>query len=83
MVKRTSAIEEEGQGCGATATHKVIPNHQPTHVQDVPAILTATVPSSPNYGLVELKLQQMGLLVTRTQQVVSLPGPKQASASPQ
>lgn len=83
MVKRTSAIEEEGQGCGTTSTHKAIPNHQPTHVQDVPAILTATVPSSPNYGLVELKLQQMGLLVTRTQQVVSLPGPKQASASPQ
>jgi hypothetical protein len=35
------------------------------------AVVTATVLSSPNYDLVELKLQQMGLLVKRAATITS------------
>jgi hypothetical protein len=71
MVKRTSAIDEVTQGCGATATHKATSHHQPSHIEEAPGILTATVLSSPNYDLVELKLQQMGLLVKRVATITS------------
>lgn len=71
MVKRTSASDEETQDCGPTATHKASLSYVPTYVDKASEILTATIPSYPRYDIVELKLQQMGLLVKRAPTVTA------------
>jgi hypothetical protein len=67
MAKRTASIDEER---GPTHTvHASKP--QETSIKISPEIPTATILSSPNFDLVEHRLQEMGLLVKRASTVTS------------